>query len=263
MGGCESEMIRDYKLSADALVYVEGSSKGTQPKYFDRGYWYKVNRLGYEGKAEYLISEVLECSNVTDYVTYEECTINGRLGCRSKNFLKENESFMSFQRVYELYTGADLTNQIYRIADTSERIEFVKGFIKEHTGVDCTNYLSQILTLDMLVLNTDRHFHNLGLVVDPDSNSYRPAPIFDNGNSLLSDWDRFDEEILEENIDKVIGQPFAANLEYQAHVAGIGLKLDYQRLKKKLDKMNEQLKSRALNVLKYQINRYMKTIHNI
>ncbi len=55
--------IKEYKLSPQALVMVQGSSKGTQPKYYENGYWYKVNQCGYEGLSEYLVSKVLECSN--------------------------------------------------------------------------------------------------------------------------------------------------------------------------------------------------------
>ena len=54
MGGCKSQM-RDYRLSPAALVMVQGSSKGTQPKYYEDGYWYKVNNVGYEGLAKRLV----------------------------------------------------------------------------------------------------------------------------------------------------------------------------------------------------------------
>lgn len=40
MEGCEGQML-DYRLSPEALVMVQGSSRGTQPKYYDKGYWYK------------------------------------------------------------------------------------------------------------------------------------------------------------------------------------------------------------------------------
>ena len=83
--------IESYTLSPESLVMVQGSSKGTQPKYFENGYWYKKDSCGYEGLAEELVSKVLSCSNVKDYVEYEQCIIDGRSGCRSKNFLKENE----------------------------------------------------------------------------------------------------------------------------------------------------------------------------
>lgn len=253
-------MRENYILSPEALVMVQGSSKGTQPKYYDKGYWYKVNNVGYEGLAEMLVSKVLECSNVTDFVQYEECSINSRPGCRSKNFTKEGESFLSFQRIYEIYEGSNLTDRIRTINTIPDRIRFTIDFVKEYTGVDCTEYLSRILTLDMLTLNTDRHFNNLGIVVDAEKSICRPAPVFDNGNALLSDWDRFDSEELEVNLQKVTGQPFAANLEMQAQAAGFGLKLDYLKLRQVLSECPE---SRGVSVLKHQLNRYINLIPDL
>ena len=110
----------------------------------------------------------------------------------------------------------------------------------------------QILTLDMLSLNTDRHFNNLGLIVDASTGVYKAAPIFDNGNSLLSDQNRFDEETVEENLEKVYGQPFSASLEMQAREAGIGLMVDYEKLQYILEK---EPVSRGLEVLMYQLKR--------
>ena len=90
MEGRESQM-KDYKLSAEALVMIQGSSAGTQPKYYDNGYWYKTNNAGYEGLSEYLVSLLLSCSSIKEYVVYEECLVNGRKGCRSKSFLGKDE----------------------------------------------------------------------------------------------------------------------------------------------------------------------------
>lgn len=252
--------LKEYKLSPQALMMIQGSSGGTQPKYYEDGYWYKLNNLGYEGCAEYLVSRVLECSNVNSFVKYEQCTINGRPGCRSENFVREKEAFLSFQRLYELFTGESLQDKIRFISAVPDRIGYVVDFIMENTGLDCSEYLSQILTLDMLTLNTDRHFNNLGLVVDSSAGIYRAAPVFDNGNSLLSDWERFSEETVEKNLEKVYGQPFSSSLEMQAHEAGIGLKLDYDRLE---DILSQEPDSRALRVLKYQLKRYRNIIPEI
>ncbi len=253
-------MKKNYTLSPAAMVLVQGSSKGTQPKYYENGYWYKTNQLGYEGVVEYLASIVLQCSNIDDFVSYEECTINGKNGCRSKDFLKEKESFLSFQRIYEQYTGGNLVDRIRRFSEVSERIDFVVDFIKDHTSLDTRDYLSKILTLDMLILNTDRHFNNLGIIINGVDGNCRPAPVFDNGNSLLSDWERFDEPVITDNLDKVTGQPFSASLEYQALAAGFGLQLDYIKLDGILETMP---KSRALEVLKGQLGRYKHVIPQI
>ncbi len=240
----------DYRLSPEALVMVQGSSRGTQPKYYDKGYWYKVNRVGYEGLSERLVSIVLKHSNVQKFVEYEQCTINGRGGCRSKNFLQTGESFLSFQRLYELYTGENLQEKMVVFSGVEDRMGFVKDYIMETTGFDCSKYLSQILTLDMLTLNTDRHFNNLGLIVNGDTKTYSAAPIFDNGNSLLSDWEKFSEDTLEENIDLARSQPFSSSFGLQAKCAGFGLALDYDAL---LSELTQEPDSRALQVLLYQL----------
>lgn len=60
---------------------------------------------------------------------------------------------------------------------------------------------------------------------------------------------------IEENIKSVTGMPFYLNLEYQAHILNYGLKIDYLKLENIL--INEP-ESRALSVLKYQLERYKK-----
>ena len=80
-------------------------------------------------------------------------------------------------------------------------------------------------------------------MINNETGRCRPAPIFDNGGALLSDHGKYDAETIEENIDKVVGRPFSANLELQAEAVGIDLKLDYAKLEKLLEKEPD---SRAL-----------------
>lgn len=55
----------------------------------------------------------------------------------------------------------------------------------------------------------------------------------------------------------MIGKPFVANLEYQAHVFGYGLRIDYPKLYALLEK---EEKSRALEVLYIQLEKYKDRI---
>lgn len=250
------ERLNNYTLSPAAISMVSGSSKGTQTKYYDNGYWYKINNVGSEGTAEHLASLVLSCSNIEDYVVYEKCMINHKLGCRSFNFLKPGESYISIQRLYDLYVGGQLTDYIYTLNDVNDRIDYVVDFVKDVTGLDIYDYLAKMMCFDALILNTDRHFHNIGVICNADTNTYRLAPIFDNGNSMLSNFTEFPFDIpVEEHIERVIGKPFAANLEYQAHCFGYGLKIDYDKLDKLL---SEEKDSRCLEVLCKQLDRYEK-----
>ena len=250
--------MKNYILSPQAMVMVSGSSIGTQPKYYDKNYWYKENQMGYESTSETLSSLVLSCSNAASYVKYEECTINNRRGCRSKSFLKKDESFISFQHLFEMYHGGNLSEHVITMTSVEERIRFTKNFVLEYTGFDCSEYLSKILTFDMLILNTDRHFNNLGIIVNSRTDQCSEAPIFDNGAALMSNYDRFPlENSIEENLEKVYGQPFSSSLEIQAKAMGIGIKIDYSKLGALLEK---EPNSRALEVLKYQLERYKKIL---
>ncbi len=252
------EKMINYKLSPEAMVMVSGSSIGTQKKFYEAGYWYKQNNIGYEGISEYLASKILSCSNIDRFVEYERCKINGRDGCRSANFLSEGESFISLQRLYDTYHGGQLSEHIRKIDAVKDRIQFVTDYVLDTTGLDITEQLGKIMTFDMLILNTDRHFNNIGILADISNNSYSNAPVFDNGNALLSNIGEFSfEDSLEENIEKVIGQPFSANLERQAFELGFGFKVNYQKLEKLLMKEPD---SRALEVLHFQLKKYETVI---
>lgn len=246
--------MQEYKLSAEAMVMVAGSSAGTQPKFYENGFWYKLDRLGYESIAEELSSMVLARSNADDFVIYERCLINERNGCRSANFLRPGESFISFQRLYELYSDISLQGRITMMDSTKERIRFVLDFVYKHTDLDCSGYLSKTLNLDCLILNADRHFNNLGIIANSETGTFRTAPIFDHGNALLSDYNRFPADYdLARNIRSVHSLPFSADPELQAREAGLTLKIDYPAL---MEDLEQYPACRGKEVLLYQLNRY-------
>ena len=233
---------------------VSGSGIGTQVKDYDDGMWYKQNKAGYEGIAECLSSKVLACSNIRDFVMYHTCKINGKDGCVSKNFLRPTESYISIQRLYDIYYEGKLDDAIRRLDSVKERIAYVKDFILSKTALDITEYLGKMLTFDMLILNTDRHFNNFGIIVDKTTDSYRFGPVFDNGNALLSNVLEFPFDLpIGENIQNVYGKPFSAKLEIQALEAGFGLKVNYDEVKRILKKEKD---SRALSTLMLQLDRY-------
>ncbi len=243
----------DYRIDESYRRNDAGfSSLGVGSKYYKDGYWYKQDISGYEGLAEEVCSMVLRHSNVEKYIEYEACMINGRSGCRSRNFLKEGESIVTFKRLYEIACGGDLTDRVYTIRDVKERIQFVTDFVKEYVGIDCTGYLRDILSFDMLVLNTDRHFHNLALIRS--DSGYRECPIFDNGASLLSNYGMFPPgEELEEQISCAAAKPFSGSFEQQAVVLGTGIRLDYDAIYEEMEKVQHV---RLKKVLKYQLKCY-------
>ena len=85
------------EIGNEFIVIQEGTSEGTQIKYRKDGFWYKKDNRGHEGRAEYLVSKFMEFTSLktSEYVTYEEGTINGSSGCRSRNFLTGEEEWTS------------------------------------------------------------------------------------------------------------------------------------------------------------------------
>lgn len=176
--------IENFTISGEYLVRTSGTSDGTQDKYLKNDYWFKLDRYGGEGLAETAASIILRESGLAPefFVEYKPCLINGKNGCYSKNFLSENESFITFYRLYKNVTGRDLAAVCSKM-DYDDAINYVINFIKEQTNLDIHEYLANTFCLDMLILNEDRHFNNLGIIYD--GTSFKTAPIFDNGKSFL------------------------------------------------------------------------------
>jgi hypothetical protein len=96
------------------------------------------------------------------------------------------------------------------------------------------NALRSMLVFDAVIYNTDRHYGNFGLLRDNASGEYiAPAPIFDNGLSLLcyamkSDLTSFDSEYMQEFLFPVSELTF--DMQYK-RVAG---RLQRQQLRRLL-----------------------------
>lgn len=69
---------------------------------------------------------------------------------------------------------------------TSGGMEAVREYYKT-LGREYVSALDDMLVLDALIVNTDRHFGNFGVIVDSRTNKIiEPAPLFDHGNSLFN-----------------------------------------------------------------------------
>lgn len=244
--------MRDFKLTEKDKVYTKGSSKGTQIKYFRDNLWFKTNNAG-EGIAEELTTRVLECSNVQNFVRYERCLINGKNGCFSSNFLKNGECFISFQRLYQNYIGGNLSDKIRSFRTPKERYDFLLHFLEETTELNCNNYLCNIFGLDLLILNPDRHFHNLGVIFKTDG-SFREAPIFDNGQGLGMNFDITPPDLtIEEKVEILTAATISGSFEEQLLASGNILQIDYQKLHQILETYPNSM---AKELLLYQLEKY-------
>lgn len=244
------------------------SSKGNQQKWYKDGFWYKEDYLGYEGLVEEMVSLLLEDSNVYDYVAYEVCKIYEDgiyrgLGCRCKTFLEESQEFLTFYRMFEDYAidfDADIEKK-----STENGISYVVEVIKELYGVDISYALLQTLALDIIILNEDRHLHNLG-VIREDTGIYTLAPIFDNALGLLSDVKDYPLTVATSIHErKVKMKPFTTSFTNCARaiqtlhpepILKFNMQAFYKRLVRMKTDYDEEYVQRATSLLKTRLERW-------
>lgn len=209
--------------NTDGSTGYNYSSKGNQLKFQIDDFWYKGDFLGYEGAAEIVTSELLKNSNVKNFVkySYKEIEYNNQKinGCVSTNFLKQNESLITAERLYKSLTNNSLSEDLAKMPLENK----IKYFVNEMSNI--TNlpyvgeYLTTLLELDTIILNEDRHFHNIAFIKD-ENGKYNYAPIFDNGASFLSDIRN--EYPLEKNvyglINDVKSKPFSTSFDKQMEI---------------------------------------------
>ena len=125
--------MENYTIDKAHAVLASIDSMGSQVKFYKDGYWFKYDCLGVEGLAEEITSILLSCSNITDYVSYEQCMINGKRGCKSADFLDRGEQFISFQALYKNAAGKELAEAVRGLQPADARVQMLLDFIRETT----------------------------------------------------------------------------------------------------------------------------------
>lgn len=249
------------------------SSKGNQLKWENDGIWYKADYTGYEGLAEFIVSQLLKKSSLGDeeYITYELENIQYKRsvynGVRSENFIKDGEQLITLERLYKLKKGTSFLQAVWHFPEVEDRLDFFVNEVVKLTGLeDFGIYLSKMLTIDAFFLNEDRHMHNIAVLMKDDS-SYRLCPVFDNGASLLSDTkmdyplvgDIF--EMMDEVKAKTLCSDFDEQLDAVEKKFGYNIKFSFTKkdvdvLLAQADMYPEEVIERVRTILYQRIRKY-------
>lgn len=143
------------------------------------------------------------------------------IACECDDFRINNEQYNSIGKLMRnniippLYYGeADNYNKLLKY------MSIVPGF---------ELHLKQTLLLDSLILNDDRHYGNFGILQNKHGGC-RPAPIFDNGNSLFCHKHTDEMEYRDDLISYIRCKPFAPDFNNQLEL--IDIQIDTSSLKK-------------------------------
>lgn len=251
---------------------VNHTSKGNQPKWHINDKWYKADHMGYEALAEYVVSKLLKKSDVDNFVDYELVQIKYEnkvsAGCVSENFKKDYEMLVPLEKLHRQYFGKGLADAIAARESVKDKIVYTVSFIEEITGLkDVGVYFAELLAVDAFFLNEDRHTNNIAVIRNEKTKTYRFAPIFDNGLSLLSDTnDYILERDIYDNIKNVQAKPFDISFDEQLNAVEelFGSHLKFYFTRSDVYKITDEIKAiydekivqRVEDILLEQIRKY-------
>jgi len=176
-----------------------GALRGNQGKWILNGAFYKADEYGYEAAAEYLTTEILRQSNMTDYAPYvivphgysqagiaKNCCMSPDFlalnpGCRELTLYEFLQSHLSEEQLEGLMEPHSKFHARHSLAET---IAPVVELVESKTGLsDFGGYITAIMELDALTRNDDRHINNISLLQLPNG-LWKTAPVFDNASGF-------------------------------------------------------------------------------
>ncbi len=167
--------LKGLKLSTTSPEFTsEGSFEKCWIREEDGIYLYKKSSSGFanaglEAYSEFYATQ-FSSALCASYVTYDLVKFKGSLVSKCRMFTTENEGFVPIYKYLD-------PEKIYRIKD-------VIAFLEPYGFSDD---FRDMIVLDAVIFNPDRHFGNFGFIIDNDTNKVlRFAPVFDHNMAMLS-----------------------------------------------------------------------------
>ncbi|WP_181882869.1 transcriptional regulator [Helicobacter sp. MIT 01-3238] len=131
---------------------------------------YKQSNVGKEAYSEYYMAQIAKVLGF-EHISYDLREFHGQLVSTCPIFTNENEGYIA---IYYLLDKQSLQK---RGLETIDPLSNIYG--KES--------LQNLMFFDSVICNKDRHLGNFGMIIDNNTNELlRPAPIFDNGFSMIN-----------------------------------------------------------------------------
>ncbi|MBO5542820.1 MAG: hypothetical protein J5936_05205 [Acholeplasmatales bacterium] len=244
--GTAGSFLKSYSFSNGKKVYYKLS-------FFD-----DVNHIfGYESINEIIAERILEELNI-EHLEYElihaivciDGTDYETFLCSSLDFKSKNETKITLENFYDVNKSKN-----------EKKMDFFKRYNFEE-------YIYNMILIDFLINNRDRHGANIEVLHNSRTNEYRLAPLFDHGLSFLSPK-YLDEDIKEFDAKKVyransyIGtSDLTKNLDLIPIEKIPVLNLDYDYIFKDLyEYINNDYLDKAKEMLKERVD-YIESIRN-
>lgn len=186
--------------------YMRSGTDGFQQKFLVDSYFVKTQCvlqrvLRDDWMVEIIASKLCEHFKIY-HVEQKPCRVNilrndvyyERMGVYSNNFELKGLHFVSAERLFNKYSDS-INVKSYIQLDSVNKIYYLCERISKYSNIDymeVLNYLFNLVFIDILVLNQDRHIHNFGVFWDSKESKYQIAKVFDCGMGLFENDNLFD-----------------------------------------------------------------------
>ena len=216
---------RVFKVTRKDELVIRSTTDGYQPKYFaEQGKYFlksqcELQRVLRDDWMVEIIASMLCNHYKIDAVQQNPCKIltlntrgdivKERFGVYSDNFEVDGTTFTSLQRVMDKYNDT-LSKPEYIKLSAGSKFDYLIQLLNRYTDLtadECSEYISNMVMLDILVLNQDRHTHNFGLFIK--DGKYSVAKLFDFGMGMFENDNMFDDcKTLEDGLRFSYLEPF-------------------------------------------------------
>lgn len=163
----------------------------------NKKYYYKLSNydsykgiIGHECINEIIVSRLLDILGI-NHLKYD--LIHGRIQinnnkldtwfCSSLDFKEKDDSKISFEIFYQMYHK-----------DKESPLELCKRYGFE-------NKIYEMLVVDYLILNRDRHGANIEILKNNEKNNFTIAPLFDHGMSLFCTCNNYEDTLKQDLLE--------------------------------------------------------------
>ena len=219
----------------DFIKYTDGRSQATMEYYAAQ------------------VAEVMGFENIPyDLEMFHHRNGEKEIVCKCKLFTSED---VGYTAAYDFFRAKGLAMKRANLANIAVQDRMAEIYGREKYG--------DLMIYDALICNKDRHLGNFGYLTDNNTGAYlRPAPIFDNGFSLLYGAAKNDMENLEAYISSLSGKYINFDTAVKLfirpdHIPGIRKLLNFHFCKHPkynvanatLEKMSQFIQLRAKRIL--------------
>lgn len=199
----DTDDIEKINISQATPISTNSYSRGNQRKWMLGNIFIKLDLLGYESTAEVLVSHLLEFTNISSYVQYKDCEIFD-----DDKYLGSGCYSYDFRDGCNEVTAATLLKRDFLPMSIS--YDDLLDYLYDFNKISHKRYIDQILCLDAITRNDDRHFNNISFL--DKGGVLTAAPIFDNGGACMSDLNEYPlSNTFEVNYKSIKAKPFRLN----------------------------------------------------